>query len=199
MIEAIDQKAAFLVDREIEGAARPLHAVLPEPALRGVEQRVENRLIVLGVEQAEMAGVVAVALEVQPIDLRADPPDRPSVPKGQPVPAVRMPVIGVLLRVQGLVALDGERRHVAGSPAIEPVRQIDERRKVGAPGHRPDVEGAARRALGHDAACMDRTDLGSDGHRRQDRRRGNLEGERPGGKAPAARRPGVSDRSRHQR
>ena len=163
MIEAVHQKAAFFVDREVEGAAHPLHTALFEPGLGSAEQVIEHGLIVFGVQKPEMADIVLVALLVQPIDLRTDPSHRPGVPKRQPILALRMLEIGVLLGVQGFVAFDVERRRVALPTSIEPIGQIDERLQAGPIRHRSDVEGAVGRMSDHGfprLSRMGRSDLG---------------------------------------
>jgi hypothetical protein len=52
---------------------------LAQPVLGGLEQRREDRRVVLGDQAAEMAGVVGIALEIGAVDLAAmRPTTRPA-------------------------------------------------------------------------------------------------------------------------
>src|SRR3546814_18823128 len=81
-VEAHDQKAAFVVDREVERPAHPTDGALAQPPFRGIEQGGEDRGIVLGFEKAEMAEIRPLPLLNQPIHLGADPAGGPAVAGG---------------------------------------------------------------------------------------------------------------------
>jgi hypothetical protein len=132
-IETLDQEAAFLVDRQVERPQHALHAARAQPVLSDIEQGAKDGGVVLGVEHAEMAGGVLVLLEIEPVDLRADPADRLALAIGEPIPALGMLKIGVFVEAQALAALHQERRHIARAVAIEVVRQPDERIQLAPP------------------------------------------------------------------
>ena len=125
-LEALDQETALVVDREAEGPGHPAHAARSEPTLGGLEQGSEHLGIILGLEEAEMAGGIAVALQMQVIDLGADPPDRALVPDRQPVADLGVVEPRVLLGVQVLEALEHERLHPVPVARVERRRQQQE-------------------------------------------------------------------------
>jgi hypothetical protein len=125
-VEAPDHQPDLLVDRQAERTGDPLHALGAQPVLGRLEQGGEDRRIVLGDQAAEMAGVVVVALEIGAIDLRRDPPDHLAGAASEEELHLDMPKQRVLLRREGLVALDVEVRDVTLVAAVQPHRQLDE-------------------------------------------------------------------------
>ena len=75
-VEAFDQEPRFLVDRQAERAADAPHSLLAKPLLRGRRRaRAKVSCAILRIEHPEESRGVGVALEVQRVDLRADPAD----------------------------------------------------------------------------------------------------------------------------
>jgi hypothetical protein len=68
-VEAVHEAADLLVDAEAHGPPDRGHPTLPDPRLRGLEQRPGHGGVVDGVEEAKEAGVVLVAGQVLPVDL----------------------------------------------------------------------------------------------------------------------------------
>jgi hypothetical protein len=81
--EAVDQGAAIVVGREVH---RPAQRVLParaHPFPGAVEQGRSRLEIVLALEEAEEADLVAVELVVRAVVDRRDAPDHAAVPEGE--------------------------------------------------------------------------------------------------------------------
>ena len=108
----------------VNGPDRAAHAPALQPRLGGLEQRCEHLGIVLALEKAEMPGRIAVALEMEPIDLGADPSDRAVAAQRQPVRDLGMLEVGVLLGVQMLQALEQERLHPVRVARVQPRRHL---------------------------------------------------------------------------
>ena len=110
-LEAVDQEAGLVVDREENGpVARRMPRALSH-ASAASNRAAKTSGSSSAFEEAEMAGGVGVALEMQPIDLGADPPDRALAAECQPVGDLGMLEIGVLLGVEVLQALEHQRLH----------------------------------------------------------------------------------------
>ena len=103
-----------------------LHASRAEPILGGLEQGGEYLGVVLGLEEAEVAGGVGVPLEMQVIDLGADPADRAPVAEGEPVGDLGVIEPGVLLRIQVFEALEHQRLNPVPVAGMKPRRQQQE-------------------------------------------------------------------------
>ncbi len=71
-VEAVDQEAGLVIDRQAERAGDPSHALLGEPCLGGTCQGGEDRRVVLGLDEAEMTGRVLIALQVPAVHLGRD-------------------------------------------------------------------------------------------------------------------------------
>src|SRR6185369_7620711 len=111
-VEAVDQQADLLVDRQAERSGHPLHGLGAQPVLGRLEQGGEDRWIVLRHQAAEMASVVGVALEIGAVDLGSDAADHLAATAGEEESDLDMPEQRILLRREGLVALDVEMRNV---------------------------------------------------------------------------------------
>ena len=71
-----------------------------------------------------MPGRIAVALEMEPVDLGADPSDRAVAAQRQPVRDLGMLEVRVLLGVQMLQALEQERLHPVRVARVEARRHL---------------------------------------------------------------------------
>jgi hypothetical protein len=125
-VEPLDQKSGLVVDRERERPRGPAHAAASEPLFGRFEQRGEQLGIVLRLEEAEVSSRIAVALEMQAVDLGADPPDRLLAPERQPVGDLGMLEIRVLLRIEVLQALEQQRRYPVRVARVEARRHLQE-------------------------------------------------------------------------
>ena len=130
-VETLDQQPHLLVDRQVERSAHAPHALIAEPAFGGPEQRREGLCAVLGVQHPEEAGCVGVALEMQRVDLRADPPDRSAAAPGDP----RLPPGVLEVRIaagrQMEAALDDERLDPGRVGCEDPAGHLDEAIQAG--------------------------------------------------------------------
>ncbi len=81
-VEARDQQAGFVVDRQAERPAHDPHAPAAKEAFRGVEQRVEHGRVVDRLDEAEIAAGVVEFLQMRGFDRRDDPADRLAVAEG---------------------------------------------------------------------------------------------------------------------
>jgi hypothetical protein len=82
-LEAIDENAALVVDREVHRADHAIAAVGRQPARRGVEQRRQDLGVVLELEEAEHAPAVAVEAVEGVVVLGGDPAHHAAVAQGQ--------------------------------------------------------------------------------------------------------------------
>src|SRR3954451_21310514 len=140
---AFDQQPALVVGGEVHRADQAVAAMRTHPLLGGAEQRLEDRRVVLGLDEAELP--IAAALELVPaaVDLCGDPPDGLALSPGQEVLGLSMLEVGVLLLVQELLALEDERRD-PWSSLMEPERQLDEPLQLPRTLHRSDLDCHAR-------------------------------------------------------
>jgi hypothetical protein len=104
MLVALDQHAALVVGREVHRADHPVAPALAQPALGGAEQRRGGLGVVLALEPAEQAPVVALELVEVAIDVGADPPDGAPVAPGEEVLGLGVLEERVLARGRGACA-----------------------------------------------------------------------------------------------
>jgi hypothetical protein len=125
-VEAVHEEAGFFVDGEPERSAHASHTLAAQPGLGRREQGVKCPGVVLGLEQAEESGPVAVALLVQLIDLRADAPDRGVSSVGDPEAGTRVSEVRATAR-EMVAALEQERRNPRSIRGVECPGKADER------------------------------------------------------------------------
>ena len=125
-VEAVHQNADLFIDAQAEGAEHPAHALGLKPVRRGIQQRTENRGIVLAVDIAEMAEIGAMALLRERVDLGADAADGAAAAIGQPIFAAAMLIVGILVLAQRVQPLQLQRRDIAAVAAIDLARNADE-------------------------------------------------------------------------
>ena len=116
----------LLVDRERERAARALHPLAAKPALGAREELARDLGVVDGVEEAEEARVVVVALEVLAIDLRGDATDALAVAVRGEDGALGVLEEGVLLRVEPILQVHVERADVVRIVLVDVVDDVQE-------------------------------------------------------------------------
>ena len=148
-VETLDQEPHLLVDRQVERSAHAPHALLAQPAFGGPEQRREGFRAVLGVQHPEETGGVGVALEMQRVDLRADPPDRLAAAPGDP----RLPSGVLEVRIapgrQMEAALEDERLDPGRVGFENPAGHRDEAIQRGAAVDGDDAKRCRRGVGGH--------------------------------------------------
>jgi hypothetical protein len=130
-VEAVDQQADLLVDRQVERAQRPVAAAGLQPVLGGAEQQGEDRRVVLGGDHAEIAGLARAFLGGQVVDLGADPAHVAAAAHGQPHLHVGVLEERVGLRRQGRHPLVHQRHDPVGILGVEAVGQVDEPLQLG--------------------------------------------------------------------
>ena len=108
-VETVHQDPHFLVDRQVERTAYPPHTLLAQPSFGGPEQRRESFLAVFGVQHAEKPGGIAIALEMQVVDLGTDPSDRLARAPGRPCLPSGVLEVWVATGRQVQAALKGQR------------------------------------------------------------------------------------------
>ena len=145
-VEALDQQAAFVVDRQAERPGDPPQAACPEPALGRRRQQREHLGVVHGIEEAELAGGVVVALEMAAVDLGADPADRLRAAPGDPVLDLDRAQEWVLRLVQMIQPLDRERLHPARITGVDGSRHADEGPQPRRSSHRLQAQFSAGQA-----------------------------------------------------
>src|SRR4029077_120995 len=124
-VVALDQQAALVIGGEVHGADQAIPPALAHPALSSLEKRLEDRRVVLGLDEAELPVAAALVLVPAAIDLGCDPPDRLAISPSEEELGLGMLEVGVLLLVQELLALIDQGRD-PGSALMEPKRQLDE-------------------------------------------------------------------------
>src|SRR5690625_5868157 len=107
MVEAVDQKAAFVVDRKAEGPDRALHALSTQPLLCRGKEGSEDFRVVDSFQKAEVASLVLMDLQAQAVDLRADAPDRLLAAPCDPQACIAMVEPGGLFGIQMSPLLPG--------------------------------------------------------------------------------------------
>ena len=125
-VEAIDEAPRLFVDVQRIRTPDPLHPAAAEPLGRLAQQRLGDLRIVEGVEEAEEAGVVLVALEVEAIDLRRDAADRLTIPVRDPSRGLAVIEEGVLLGVDTIAHVHVEWADVAGVRLEDRVDDVQE-------------------------------------------------------------------------
>ncbi len=142
-VEAFDQQAGFLVDVEVEWPARAAHAVVAQPAFGVLEQGVEDLGPVRRLDRAEEAGGILVAIEVQLVDLGADPADRLTIGAGQPGAPAGMAKERIALR-QCLPPLHVQGRDPVRIVAVEGVRDREKGIQIASITNRDDLDRRVR-------------------------------------------------------
>src|SRR3954453_6157115 len=125
-LEALDQHAALVVDREVH---RPDHVVAPvraQPAARRVQQRRQDVARVLELQEAEHPPAVALELVERVVVLRRDPPHDAPVAHGHEQLRIAVREERVLAAHQEQPALQAQRRHPDPGARVQPVRELDE-------------------------------------------------------------------------
>src|SRR3954470_6323153 len=138
-LEPVDQHARLVVHGEVERADHLAAVALAQPRLGGGHQSARCLVVVLALEEAEDAPVVALVLVEVAVDLSADPADRLVAPPGDEQLRVAVLEEGVLLAAQELLALEDERGHPLGRVTINAPRKPDEANQVRAGADRSDV------------------------------------------------------------
>ena len=82
LVESFDEKAALVVDRQTEGAARDRGAVTAQKRLHRAEQPGEHGAIIDPLKKSEEAASITEFGDVPAVDRRHDPPDRLAVAEG---------------------------------------------------------------------------------------------------------------------
>ena len=118
-VETLDQEPRFLVDRQAERAADAPHPLLAQPLLRGSEERGERVRAIFRIEHPEEAGGIGIALEVQRVDLRADPPDGLAPAPGDP----RLPSRVLEVGIAAWATDGGAARAAAAGPRPDRIRK----------------------------------------------------------------------------
>ena len=85
--------------------------LLAQPVFRRLQQRVEHVLIVHRFDEAEMAGGVVIALQMQLVDLGGDAAHRLAAAIGQEEGGAGVLEIGIVLGLEMEFALQQQRRH----------------------------------------------------------------------------------------
>ena len=137
LVEARDQQAGLVPDRQADRAHGAGHALRAKPLLGGRDQR-GGRLAVERLEHPPLAGPGAHMLEHQLVDLRADPADDGAVALRQPQHRAGVLEPGILLRVDQPVDLVLERRDPRGIVAVDVPGEVHELLAVGLGDDRPD-------------------------------------------------------------
>src|SRR5205814_5637411 len=106
-------------------AQDPTHATFPQPILGGALQGRENGLVVYRLEQAKIAGLVAMGFEMKMIDLRTDAPDRHPVAPCQPETGLAVIEERVPAPVEQSMHVATQRRDSARMVAMEAIGQVD--------------------------------------------------------------------------
>ena len=125
-VGAVDQQADLFIDRKIEGADGAGAAAGLEPGLGGLEQRREDRLVVLGGDHAEITVRRGRIGAREMIDLGADPADVAAVADRQPELHVGMLEERIGLGRERLASLEHQRRYPVGIAFVQSHRHADE-------------------------------------------------------------------------
>src|SRR2546421_6723586 len=125
-LEALDHDPRLVVEGEVHRADHAIAVPLAEPAIGGVEERVGDLGVVLGLEEPEHPPPVLVEVVEGVVDLRRDPADHLAVPPGEEV--LRLPVFeeGVRRAIQEALPLVDERGHPEALVTIDAPWQADE-------------------------------------------------------------------------
>ncbi len=129
---ALDQHAALVVHGEARRADHALLAALAQPGRGGVEQRLEHLLVVLELEEAEPAPVLALVLVEGVVDLRADAPDDATVAPRQEVLGLAVAEEGVHAAAEEQPPLELQRGHPLRVVSMQAEREVDESLQISA-------------------------------------------------------------------
>ena len=124
-LKARHQDADVVVHRQAVWAEDPTHAALPQPILGGALQGRKNGLVVYRLEQAKIAGLVAMGLEMKMIDLRTDASDRHPVAPCQPETGLAVIEERVPAPVEQPMHVSTQRRDPVRIIAMKPIGQVD--------------------------------------------------------------------------
>jgi hypothetical protein len=144
-LEALDQDAALFVHRKVGRAHHPLHAPRAQPRLGGREQRVEDLLIVLELQEPVPAPALLLVVVERVIDLGGDPPHDPPVAPGEEVLGFAVAEERVQPAVQEHPTLELRQGNPQRVVSMQPERQVDEGFQVRPAGDRCDLDARSLR------------------------------------------------------
>src|SRR4051795_3478950 len=130
-LEALDEHAGLVVHREVHRADHAVAPALPQPRRGRVEQRGEHRGVVLELEEAEHAPLVAVGGVEGVVDLSADAPGHAARAARQEQPRVAVREERVLAPAEERVALQTQRGDPLRRGRVQPEGKLDELPQVG--------------------------------------------------------------------
>ena len=142
--KAVDQQARLVPQGKTHRPDGALHALGAQPALRGFQQRVEDVLVVNRLDEAEMAGGVAITLLMQPVHLGGDAPHHFAAPLGDEEFGLGVLEIGIVLGVEVEAPLQQQRRHPVGVIGIDAIGQVVEGAPVGFASYRDNFDSCAQ-------------------------------------------------------
>ena len=120
-----NQNPDVIVHRQAVSAQNPTHATFPQPILGGLLQSSKNGLVVHRLDQAKIAGLVAMGFEMKVIDLRTDAPDRYAVAPCQPETGLTVIEERVPAPVEQPLHVTTQRRDPVWIIAMEAIGQVD--------------------------------------------------------------------------
>ncbi len=126
-VEALDQHAALFVHREVGGTDHALYAAPAQPGLGGPEQRPQDLLVVLELQEAEPAPVLLLVVVEGVVHLGGDAAHDAPVAAGQEVLGLSVTEEGVQAPVEKDPALELGQRHPQRMVSMHPERDVDER------------------------------------------------------------------------
>jgi len=123
------------------------HATLPQPILGGAMQGSKDGLVVYRLEQAEIAGLVAMGFEMEVIYLRADTSDRYAVAPCQPETGLAVIEEWVPAPVEQPMHVAAQRRDPVRIIAMEAIGQVDKAIAVAPAAERGHLDRATSRRV----------------------------------------------------
>src|SRR6516164_10633034 len=129
-VETGNQDADVVVHGQAVRAKDAAHPTLPQPIFGNALQSSKNSLIIHCFEQAEIAGLVAVGLEMQVINLRTYAPNRCAVAPCQPKTGFAMIEERVPTPIEQPMHVAAQRWNPAWIIAMEAIGQVDKANAV---------------------------------------------------------------------
>ena len=126
MVEALDEAAHLFVDGEGHRTASGLHALLLQPGLRFIKERLGDARVVDRVQEAEESHIVLVMGEVLAINLSRDTAHALPVLVGGEHHALGVLEERVFLRIEAILDVHVERTNVARVIAVDDIDDIQE-------------------------------------------------------------------------
>ena len=155
-LETLDQDAALVVQGEVHRAEHLLATARRQPPLGCPEQRLEQLLVVLELQEAEHARPAVVEAVVRVVDLGAHTADDASAAARQEVLGLAVLEVGVQVPAQEDPALQSKGGH-PGRPAVQTKRQLDKPPQICDPAHGLNVDGHGRDRIGVPTGTLERT------------------------------------------